>query len=198
LSGETATLPGGAEFRLGLVPDRPPEIWVAALGPRAMRMAGEVADGVLLNWCTPERVARAREELADGAAAAGRDAHAITVGVYVRACLEEDAAAALAAVQAAAGEYASYPAYARQFATMGLGEDAERSAAAHRHHRPEDVSEHLVREVCLVGERSFATGRLDSYRLAGADLPVVYPVVLPGPNPAASARVTLEALASAP
>jgi 5,10-methylenetetrahydromethanopterin reductase len=195
LSGETATLPDGATFRLGLIPERPPEIWVAALGPRAMRLAGEVADGVLLNWCTPERVVRAKDELAEGAAAAGRDPTAITVGVYVRACLEEDAAAALAAVQAAAGEYASYPAYGRQFASMGLGEDAERSAAAYRHGRPEDVSEHLVREVGLVGERSAAVGRLESYRRAGADLPVVYPVLIPGRDPAGSARATLESLA---
>jgi 5,10-methylenetetrahydromethanopterin reductase len=197
LSGGAATLPDGTEFRLGLVPERAPQIWIAALGPKAMRLAGEVADGVLLNWCTPERVARAKEELAEGAAAAGRDPDAISVGVYVRACVEEDAAAALAAVQAAAGRYATYPAYARQFASMGLGEDAERSAAAHRHHRPDDVSEHLVREVCLVGEPSVAAGRLESYRRAGADLPVVYPVVPLGPDPAASARVTLEALGPA-
>jgi 5,10-methylenetetrahydromethanopterin reductase len=194
LSGEAATLSDGTELRLDLVPERAPQIWIAALGPKAMRLAGEVADGVVLNWCTPERVGRAKGELAEGAAAAGRDPAAISVAVYVRACLEQDAAAALAAVRAAAGRYASYPAYARQFASMGLGEDAERSAAAHRHERPQDVSEHLVREVCLVGEPSVAAGRLESYRRAGADLPVVYPVVLAGGDAAASARVTLEAL----
>ncbi len=197
LAGETVALPDGSELRLALVPERPPPIWIAALGPRAVRLAGEIADGVLLNWCTPERVVRATEELAEGAATAGRDPEAISVAVYVRACLDQDAAAALAALQTTAGEYASYPAYARQFDSMGLGEDADRSAAAHRHHRPADVSEHLVREVCLLGEPSFAGGRLESYRRAGADLPVVYPVVVPGREPAASARETLEALAPA-
>ena len=29
-------------------------LYVAALGPRMCRLAGEVADGVLLNWLTPE------------------------------------------------------------------------------------------------------------------------------------------------
>ena len=38
-----------------------------------MRLAGEIADGVLLNWCTPERVRSASSELREGAESAGRD-----------------------------------------------------------------------------------------------------------------------------
>ena len=52
---------GGRTMRLSLVPDRPVPIWISALGPRAMRLAGEIADGVLLNWCTPERVGVAKQ-----------------------------------------------------------------------------------------------------------------------------------------
>src|SRR5436189_2371745 len=109
-AGETATTPEGEPFRLALVPERPPPIWIAALGPKATRLAGAIADGVLLNWCTPERVARAREELAGGAAEGGRDPAEVTVGVYVRACVHVDADAAWLAVSAAAAQYASYPA----------------------------------------------------------------------------------------
>ena len=91
-AGETATTPEGEPFQLALVPASPPPIWVAALGPRAMHLAGAVGDGVLLNWCTPERVARARVELAEGAAAVGRDPAEVSVGVYVRACVHAEAA----------------------------------------------------------------------------------------------------------
>ena len=52
-AGESATTPEGEPFRLALVPDVPPPIWIAALGPKAVRLAGAVGDGVLLNWCTP-------------------------------------------------------------------------------------------------------------------------------------------------
>ena len=135
-AGETATTPDGERFRLALVPASPPPIWIAALGPRAMRLAGAVGDGVLLNWCTPERVARARLELDEGAAAVDRDPAEVSVGVYVRACVYADADAAALAVRTAAGQYASYPAYAHQFARMGLGEEAERAAAAHAAARP--------------------------------------------------------------
>ncbi|HTG48233.1 MAG TPA: LLM class flavin-dependent oxidoreductase [Actinomycetota bacterium] len=185
----------GRRLRLDLVPPTPPPIWIAALGPKAVRLAGEIADGVLLNWCTPDRVRRAVEELDEGLRAAGRDRSACTVGVYVRACLDPDAMAAIAAVQAMAGQYASYPAYGRQFAAMGMGDDAEQAAAAWAAGRPEDVPERLVRAIALVGAAAEARGRLEDHRRAGADLPVVYPVVVPGGPAAASAAHTIRALA---
>jgi 5,10-methylenetetrahydromethanopterin reductase len=185
----------GQALRLTLVPDEPPPVWIAALGPNAVRVAGEVADGVLLNWCTPDRVARARRELAEGAKATGRDPRNVTVGVYVRACSDADETASRTALAAAVAEYASYPSYARQFAAMGLGDDVVRAAAAHRSGRPQDVPARLVQELCLGGRTDDAARRLDRYRSAGADVPVVYPVIGAGADPVQSARRTLEALA---
>ena len=168
-------------------------VWIAALGPKAMRLAGEVADGVLLNWCPPARVETARAEIAEGAEAAGRDPAEVEVGVYVRASLGGDQDAAIHALRRATGEYASYPAYARQLASVGLGEVAEAAAAAHRAGRDGDVPLGLVREVSLVGDREAARERLDAYRRAGADLAIVYPVAA-GSDPAVAVADTLEAL----
>ena len=194
-AGAEATTPEGERFQLALVPERPPSIWIAALVPKAVRLAGEVADGVLLNWCTPERVAQAVAEVHEGATAAGRVPDEITVGVYVRASIQEEEAGALEAVRVAAAEYAGYRAYARQFERMGLGEEAGRAAAAHAAARPADVPEAFVRAVALSGDRAVARARLDEYRAAGADLPVVYPAIVSGVAPARSALGTLEALA---
>ena len=66
-------------------------IWLGALGDGMVSLAGEVADGVLLNWCTPERVARATALVREAAERAGRDPSHVTIGVYVRACLGIDA-----------------------------------------------------------------------------------------------------------
>jgi alkanesulfonate monooxygenase SsuD/methylene tetrahydromethanopterin reductase-like flavin-dependent oxidoreductase (luciferase family) len=183
----------GRTLRLGAPPDPAPPIWLSALGPSAVRLAGEVADGVLLNWCTPERVVAARSELAEGADRAGRDPSAVTVGAYIRACLVMDEGAALAAMRAAAGEYAALPAYRRQAAALGLGAEAETAAAAHRAGRPEDVPEGFVRTLGLVGNPSAARERVDGYRDAGLDLPIVYPVVTD--DVIGSIRVTLRSLA---
>jgi alkanesulfonate monooxygenase SsuD/methylene tetrahydromethanopterin reductase-like flavin-dependent oxidoreductase (luciferase family) len=189
LAGDRVEVDGRA-LRLSLVPrDRVP-IWLSALGPRAMRLAGEVADGVLLNWCTPERVRTAKAELREGAEAAGRDPSDVTVAVYVRASLGASDEASMRALQAAAGEYASYPAYARQFALMGLEEASRAAAAAHASGRPEEVPEDLVRALALAGDPLAARERVDEYREAGADLPVVYPVATSG-DPIGSVALTL-------
>ena len=149
----------GAALRLPL--SAPVPLWIAALGPRAVRLAGEIADGVILNWCTPERVAEARDAIRVAAGEAGRDPDAVTIAVYVRASFSGRAGEALVA---AAAEYASYPAYARQFEAMGV----------------EPSPEAVVNAVCLRGDSDRARERLDAYRQAGADLPVVYPVLAPG------------------
>jgi 5,10-methylenetetrahydromethanopterin reductase len=149
----------GAALRLPL--PAPVPIWVAALGPRAVRLAGEIADGVILNWCTPDRVAEAREAIRTAAGEAGRDPDTVTIAVYVRASFSGRADEALLA---AASEYASYPAYTRQFEAMGV----------------EPSSEAVVEAVCLRGDPDQARERLEAYRKAGADLPVVYPVLAPG------------------
>jgi alkanesulfonate monooxygenase SsuD/methylene tetrahydromethanopterin reductase-like flavin-dependent oxidoreductase (luciferase family) len=192
LRGEDVELDGRI-LRLSAPPDPAPPIWLSALGPRAVRLAGEVADGVLLNWCTPERVVAARSELAAGAGRAGRDPAAVTVGAYIRACLVRDESAALAAMRVAAGEYAAMPAYRRQAAALGLGAEAEAAAAAHRAGRPDAVPEGFVRTLGLLGDPRAARARIDGYRDVGLDLPIVYPVATD--DVTGSVRATLRALA---
>lgn len=186
LAGETL----GPGRRLSLLVGRPIPIWVSALGPRACRLAGEVADGALLNWCTPERVAEARRSVTEAAERVGRNPSEVSLAVYVRCWVGEDEPVGLAALRRAAAEYASYPAYRRQFERMGLEAEAERAAAALRAGRPEEAPEALVRAVAAVGEG--AAERLRAYREAGADLVVVYPVA--AGEPAASILETLRSL----
>jgi alkanesulfonate monooxygenase SsuD/methylene tetrahydromethanopterin reductase-like flavin-dependent oxidoreductase (luciferase family) len=139
----------------------PVPIWIAALGPRATRLAGELVDGVVLNWCTPERVADARRDIREAATAARRDPGDVTISVYVRAAFTDRADEALLA---AASKYVSYPAYARQFRRMGV----------------DPTPEAAVEAVCLRGDPATARARLEVYREAGGDLPVVYPALARG------------------
>ena len=174
----------------------PPPVWLAALGDGMIRLAGEVADGVLLNWCTPERAAQARQMIEEEATRAGRDPDAVEIGVYVRACIGPPEEEALAALKAAAGQYASLSHYRRQLEILGLGKEGLQAAEAFAADRPQDVPEALVRALCLLGDPDEAASRLEEFRQAGADLPVVYPV--PSLEPVSSMMGTVLALAPFP
>jgi alkanesulfonate monooxygenase SsuD/methylene tetrahydromethanopterin reductase-like flavin-dependent oxidoreductase (luciferase family) len=186
----------GAPFRLGLTVQPPPPVWIAALGPKSVELGARVADGVILNWCTPGRVADARGAIDEAARAAGRGPRDVTVAVYVRAVVGQEPEHAMPSLRAAAAQYASYPAYARQFASMGLGEEAGAAAGALRSGRLGDVPEKLIRSVTAIGDAHQAMARIDQYREAGADVVVVYPVAVL--EPASSILATLFALAPRP
>ena len=88
---------------------------VAALGPQMCRLAGEVADGVLFNWLTPEYARESAERVREGAAAAKRPAPRLCA--YVRVALGPGASDRL---EEEGKRYASVSAYGANFTRMGL------------------------------------------------------------------------------
>jgi len=88
---------------------------VAALGPQMCRLAGEVADGVLFNWLTPEFARVAGDWVREGAAAAGRKPPRLCG--YVRLALGP---AARTKLDDEGARYAGIPAYAAHFERMGV------------------------------------------------------------------------------
>src|ERR1017187_2476293 len=98
LAGETVTSDGPASrlrsVSLGVHDLPPAPVYLAALGPQMLRLAGEGADGALLNWATPERIAVSRSQIDEGAARAGRGPGQIPMTMYIRVCIDDDAAAA--------------------------------------------------------------------------------------------------------
>jgi alkanesulfonate monooxygenase SsuD/methylene tetrahydromethanopterin reductase-like flavin-dependent oxidoreductase (luciferase family) len=111
---------GGARHPLGLVRDgiaalrqaTDAAIVVGALGPRMRRLAAREADGVLLNWLTPDAAADATTQLRRDAG--GRPVRSI---LYVRTIADE---AARPALEAEARRYESVPAYAANFERAGM------------------------------------------------------------------------------
>jgi alkanesulfonate monooxygenase SsuD/methylene tetrahydromethanopterin reductase-like flavin-dependent oxidoreductase (luciferase family) len=79
---------------LGVTGLPPAPVYLAALGPQMLRLAGETADGVLLNWATPQRIAVSRAAIDAGAARAGRDPGSVPMTMYIRVCIDDDQAAA--------------------------------------------------------------------------------------------------------
>jgi alkanesulfonate monooxygenase SsuD/methylene tetrahydromethanopterin reductase-like flavin-dependent oxidoreductase (luciferase family) len=154
LAGQTATQtglgpglgwPGSASLGLEDLPPAP--VYLAALGPQMLRLAGEAADGVLLNWATPERIAVSRATIDAGAARAGRDPGTVPITMYIRVCIDDDVAAARQAFGTQVLGYAmgrpgipETAGYRGLFAQMGFG--AELSELEQRR---EGLDEAIVR-----------------------------------------------------
>src|SRR5262245_2799113 len=75
-AGETLAVNG---FRLTRPPASPVPIYVAALRPGMLRVAGEVGDGAILNWLAAADVPRCVASIREAAARAGRDPDAVEI-----------------------------------------------------------------------------------------------------------------------
>jgi 5,10-methylenetetrahydromethanopterin reductase len=107
----------------------PVPVYLAALGPQMLRLAGETAEGALLNWATPGQIADSRDQVATGARRAGRDPAEVPLVMYVRVCIDDDVTAARRAYGGQVLGYAmSQPgvpktsSYRGMFGRMGFGD----------------------------------------------------------------------------
>jgi alkanesulfonate monooxygenase SsuD/methylene tetrahydromethanopterin reductase-like flavin-dependent oxidoreductase (luciferase family) len=69
-------------------------VYLAALGPQMLHLAGEIADGVCLNWATPEQIAWSNERFSEGVESANRKRSDVTMSMYIRVCIDDDVAEA--------------------------------------------------------------------------------------------------------
>ncbi|HJM88638.1 MAG TPA: LLM class flavin-dependent oxidoreductase [Dehalococcoidia bacterium] len=102
--------------KLGIDPPPQTPVYLGALGPKMLALGGEAADGICLNWCTPDQIALARETVDAGAKIAGREAGSVPLHEYIRICVDDDVDVARAGLARATIGYAMGPA--------GVGRDA--------------------------------------------------------------------------
>jgi F420-dependent oxidoreductase-like protein len=107
-------------------PQHPVPILLSALGPRMLRVAGQIADGTIL-WMAPIRAVEKHvvPKIHAAAAAAGRPVPRIVAGLPI--AVHDDVDEARAAAGESAGMYAGMPNYQR---ILDIGEAANPAAAA--------------------------------------------------------------------
>ncbi len=99
----------GAERPARLPHHRPVPIWIAAGGPRTLRMAGGVADGVFIRVGThPANIRHSIELIRAGARDAGRDPASVKLGAVFHTVFVDDAARALTMAKSMAAGYYEY------------------------------------------------------------------------------------------
>ncbi len=180
--GETTyegTLYRVRDWALDFRPRRPTiPVYLAALNTAMCRLAGALADGVLLGALVPldrlpERVARVRE----GAEASGRDPGAVTIGTMLRVCVDDDLDRAREGARATIPLYLTFPGYARYLTAIGY--EAVVRAVAEAVQRGDEagalcqVPDELVERTQVYGDPARCQARVEAYRQAGCELPVV-------------------------
>ncbi len=107
LDGEAVEV--GAARPARLPHHRPVPIWIAAGGPKTLRMAGSVADGVFIRVGThAANIATAVEAIRAGAAEAGRDPATVKLAAIFHTVLVDEPARALTMARSMAAGYYEY------------------------------------------------------------------------------------------
>ena len=106
-------------------PPRPEmPIYVAALSPNMLKLAGEVGDGVMLWLCCPDYIRDVViPAVAEGRERAGKSMDGFDVVAAVPSALTEDRDAALDALRGELVTYASLPFYRAMLEGSGFGEE---------------------------------------------------------------------------
>lgn len=184
--GETL---GMHRFRLQTRPEGRVPIYLAALNPRMLALAGAVADGVILNMVPESALAQVLGAVRAGAEAAGRDPAAIEVVSRIHVHVSDDPDADMGLVRMAFGAYAATLGYNRFFRWIGFEEEAGAISAAFARGDREAVAAAMTPRLCeamaVLGDVATVRSRLRAYAEAGVDVVVLNPI---WPDPARQRR----------
>jgi probable F420-dependent oxidoreductase len=176
LSGEKVDFDGDfyrvSGFRLGVrLGERRPKIVIGALNEGMLRLAGEIADGVLLNYLPATHVPWSIEQVRKGGPATIYSY--VHVGVGDPADGDEPARYDLFS-------YAVVDSYARNFERAGYGdavaEVRARHAAKDRAGALAAVSKEMIDGIDFIGSADDVHARVGAYVDAGVEVPIVFPL----------------------
>ena len=194
LSGERVDFDGDfynvSRYRLGVrLGERRPKIVIGALNEGMLRLAGEVADGVLLNYLPASHVPWSVEQVRKGGDAT------IYAYVHVGVC---DRADGIDAARRDLFSYAVVDSYAANFTRAGYGDAVtavrERHAAKDRDGALAAVSDEMVDGIDVMGDADHVRATVKAYADGGVDVPIVFPLPW-GEDRMGIVRATLEAAA---
>jgi 5,10-methylenetetrahydromethanopterin reductase len=159
-------------------------IMIGATGDKMMELTGEIADGVVLNYCVPpEYNDRALELLARGAKKSGRTLDDIDRPQLVVCSVDTDREKAMDSTRELLTQYlAQQPHIAKASGVSQdvvdeiqsiLGWPATKEQIQHAKHL---VPEDLINRITASGTPEEARTKVDEYRRRGCTSPVLYPV----------------------
>jgi probable F420-dependent oxidoreductase len=170
-------------FRLQGLPSGPVPIYLAAMGLKMLRLAGEIADGVVLNDFTPpDRLSWALEQVDLGAKRRGRRAEDLEI-VKRRAVMlaesEEELREASGFCRRYLAFYGSAPGYQAIMRELGYGDAVEEIRAGYatrdRQRTTNAITDAMAARICTFGSAPACQARLREDYAGGVDTVAVSP-----------------------
>jgi len=169
-------------FRLDHAPAKPPGLALAALRPQMVRLAAAEAGAAITNWLSPGDVPKVRD-------VAGPDCELIA-RIFV--CPTTDTATARVIGRRVITAYLTVPAYHAFHEWLGRGELIAPMLAAwnagDRKGANAAVPDEVVDDLLVHGDFDECRERVDAYRKAGLDTPVIAIIAPPGTDVADAVR----------
>jgi probable F420-dependent oxidoreductase len=173
--GEKVTMAGAKVkmngFRLDLPITHPPKIYLGAQGAKMLRIAGEIGDGLITNFITPETVGPMLDETRDGMRAAGKDPATLDVVCRIMCAVDEDEELARTLFRRALTAYVTVPQYNKFFREIGYEKEAATAIdswnAGDRRKAMETIPDDMVDKIFVFGSAEKCRKRLDDYARAG-------------------------------
>jgi probable F420-dependent oxidoreductase len=149
-------------FRLGIRPEQPPQIVVAALREGMLKMAGREADGAITNWLAAGDVPQVASALRDGAGGADRE---LVARIFV--CPSDNADVVRAGARRAIAAYMNVPVYAAFQEWLGRGEELGGMWAAwkagDRKQALAEIPDSVVDDLVVHGTPDVCRARIQQY-----------------------------------
>ena len=168
--GETLRTHG---FRLMVPPPAPVPIYVGALRPAMLELAGEIGDGVAVNLFPVEALAPTREHIAVGARRAGKDPEKLEIVCRQQVLVTDDKKGARDLFRTALTGYFATPVYNQYAAWYGFEEEsamiAEGFKTGDRELTRKGMTDRLVDSIAIFGSIEECRERIAAYVAAGVD-----------------------------
>jgi alkanesulfonate monooxygenase SsuD/methylene tetrahydromethanopterin reductase-like flavin-dependent oxidoreductase (luciferase family) len=148
-------------------------IYTAVLTEKAAELAGEVADGIMPYMATPDHLKKLIDSVKRGAEKASRTPSDIDITNGIPCFISDDLEAARSAGKRGLSGYARFPFYQRLITNIGFGDVVEKIKSGVN--PAEAFSDELLDAVALVGPAGRCRERLEAYREAGVQLPIIVP-----------------------
>lgn len=168
-------------FRLLAPPPKPVPIYVGALRPPMLELAGEVGDGVIVNLFPPEALPKMLEHVAIGARRAGRDPKPEVVCRH-QVLVTDDEDMARNVFRAALTGYFATPVYNKFAAWYGFEEEAAMIEKGFRTGDREltrkGMTNRLVDALAIFGPLEKCRERIAEYAAAGVTTAIISPMAM--------------------